>query len=545
MAGTHSHPHKPYTEIHCQDLSTQCPKFTPKPTNEPTNAPTTTPTPEPTPGPTRPLVPSTPVDIDPDVCSWANMTLFVLVDASESIAGTNWDLSKQWIVDVFDDANKVIKDQEKEWKKQGYDITLCMRTSLIIFSSVVNVVWDLNAHGSCYDTISGKNQIMNLERPHDPLDTIHGTHTKDALQKALDITRAQRREDERTMVLLLTDGLPQSVEGDESQNPCFFPPNALTRGYGSDKRFDGQNIALKIVAVGDIFNRQSFLCFPTQEVIQVGEIIDVPEYTTDVNNEFFAEFCQVLTYGCDIPLYPHYPNNAQPLYNTSISDLILDVDNNGFLYTFRVRDKYTTKDRSVNIWPTIASIKAESNCTRDNITLSAKLWKWINETHLDPNPFVSNNKEQVQHYAIDRDGDTYNWYNFSIPSNRNSTLSQGHYYTLEIIVEDYGRCRYDDLRFQVQSPFIGPGTIYRTQYFDDVWLLFRDKKDIQNDEWFPNLINSPDQPDYFDEEFPFVTFCIKESAVPATPTPTESPTVAPTGLISQFLYNLQGKCKEN
>ena len=96
---------------------------------------------------------------------------------------------------------------------------------------------------------------MKLKRPHDPLDTIHGTHTKDALQKALNITREQRRNDERTMILLLTDGLPQSVEGDESQNPCFFRQNALAQGYSNEKKYDGQDIALKIVGVGDIFNR--------------------------------------------------------------------------------------------------------------------------------------------------------------------------------------------------------------------------------------------------------------------------------------------------
>ena len=151
MAGTHSHPHKPYTEIHCQGLSTQCPQFTPSPTTEPTDAPTESPTALPTPQPTRALVPSTPLEVDPDICAWANMTLFVLVDASESIAGTNWDLSKQWIVDVYDDANKVIKKQEEEWRNSGYDIILCMRTSLIIFSSVVTVVWDLNANGKCYN----------------------------------------------------------------------------------------------------------------------------------------------------------------------------------------------------------------------------------------------------------------------------------------------------------------------------------------------------------------------------------------------------------
>ena len=62
-----------------------------------------------------------------------------------------------------------------------------------------------------------------------------------------------------------------------------------------------------------------------------------------------------------------------------------------------------------------------------------------------------------------------------------------------------------------------------------------DTNDIYNNEWYPNLINSPDLPDNFDEQYPFVTFCIKESAVPATPTPTENHTPAPTGLIYQFI----------
>ena len=80
-----------------------------------------------------------------------------------------------------------------------------------------------------------------------------------------------------------------------------------------------------------------FDCFQTQEIIQVGDIVDVPEYTTDVNNEFFAEFCRVLTYGCDYPLYPHRLNSTEPLYNTSIIDLVMDQHYNGFLYTFKVR----------------------------------------------------------------------------------------------------------------------------------------------------------------------------------------------------------------
>ena len=338
------------------------------------------------------------------------------------------------------------------------------------------------------------------------------------------------------MVLLLTDGLPQSIEGDSSQNPCFLGPyDPLVRGFGTDKRVDGQDIALKVVAVGQIDNKGPFLCFPTRDFIEVGDIVDVPEYTTEVNNEFFAEFCRVLTYGCNIPLYPHFEGSTEPLYNSSLTDLSMNSDNVGFLYTFKVREKYTSKDKSVYIWPHEASIKAESNCTRDNITLSAKLWKWQNNTYRSPKPYVSKNKAKVENYPIDKDGDTYNWYNFSFPTNPDSKLGRGDYYTLEIIIEDFGECNYDDLRFQVQSPFITPGTVYKTEYFDDVWFKFNDNDDDDDHEWYPNLISSPDLPDDFDQDWPFVTFCINEFAVPATPFPTESPTPEPTGLMYYLL----------
>ena len=314
------------------------------------------------------------------------MTLLILVDASESIAGTNWEASKQWIGNVFANANAEIAEMQQVWRADGWDITLCMRTSLIPFSSEVDVVWELDHFGEGYDEVAGTDQILSLTRPHSPLDTIHGTHTKDALLAAYEMVKAQRRPDERSMVLLLTDGLPQAVQGDSSQNPCepFDFQSETPRGFAqpSNQNPDGQGIALKVISVGDdmLNNRDPFLCFETKDFIPVDDIIDPTEYQTQVNNEFFAEFCRVLTYGCSIPIYPHKDASTRPLYNTSLDDLAMNGSYSGLLYTFRVRDEYQTKDRSVDIWPHEASIQAESTCRDGNITLSATLWRWSSAT---------------------------------------------------------------------------------------------------------------------------------------------------------------------
>ena len=135
MAGINSYPYKDYTEIHCIEMEAKCP--------------TTSPTAAPTPSPTifeDPCLPATNI---------SNMTLFVAVDASESIAGDNWDLSKQWIANVFEDAWHSMQDLQTTLRDQGHEITMCLRTSLILFSSKVETVWDLEAFGECYGSQAG------------------------------------------------------------------------------------------------------------------------------------------------------------------------------------------------------------------------------------------------------------------------------------------------------------------------------------------------------------------------------------------------------
>eukprot|EP00485_Elphidium_margaritaceum_P008447 CAMPEP_0202695886 /NCGR_PEP_ID=MMETSP1385-20130828/9334_1 /ASSEMBLY_ACC=CAM_ASM_000861 /TAXON_ID=933848 /ORGANISM="Elphidium margaritaceum" /LENGTH=1763 /DNA_ID=CAMNT_0049351965 /DNA_START=212 /DNA_END=5500 /DNA_ORIENTATION=+ len=530
MAGIHSHALKELTEVHCVNVSQKCTHYTVDPTRSPSSEPTMNPTPRPTTPPTREIYPPTDVEVPSDVCAWANMTFIVLVDASESIAGTHWEISKEWIVKIFDDADLTIKRQEAEWREQGYDITLCMRTALLLFSSSVSTVWDLQAYGECYNVTSGKKVILNLERPHNPYDTISGTHTKDALQVALDLTRAQRRDDERTMVLLLTDGLPQAIQGDESQNPCFLSPNPLAYGYSPND----QNIDLAIVGVGENQGNlgslpSSFACFTSKTYITVGDIIDVPEYTTEVNNEFFAAFCRVKTYGCDIPLYPHQSQSTQALYNTSLVNFTMDGTVTSFLVTFETFAQYASDDdTSVFIWPHQVSIKAESFCQDDNITLSAKLWLWTDDDTLDPNPIVSKNKAYVRYFEKDLDTDHYNWYNLSFPTETESYLFRARFYTLEIVIEDYGDCHYSDLRFLAQAPELNTGIVYETEKFENVFMVLKDNDD--DVAWYPDVLSSTSLPDDADEVWPFITFCINEWAVPPTASPTDSPTAAPTDI---------------
>eukprot|EP01084_Bolivina_argentea_P289539 497214_1 len=440
------------------------------------------------------------------------------------------------LVVVIENANNVVKKQQEEWNKEGHNIKLCLRTSLILFSHTVKVEWDLDSD-ECYDTDRAPD-ILRLKRPHPPGSTIHGTHTKDALNKVLEITKDQRRDDERTMVLLLTDGLPQAVDGTD-QDPCSV---GLGRLVDPGLGFEQYDMSLKIVTigdVGDIFgNLNSVLCFHRLDFIEVDQLVSSQKI---LKSEFFNQFCRVLTYGCDIPIYPHYNNSRNPLYHTSITNLSMngEIDNhqslpspiNGFLYTFKVRKKYITKDKSVHIWPHQVSIQAESLCrTGDNITLIAKLWRWENNTYLNQtHPIIAKNKINVMHFQHDQDNDTYNWYNFSFPTHPDSKLGRGYIYTLDIMVDNYRTCKSKDLRFKVQAPILTQSKSYKTQYFDNVFFMFNDNN--KNDPWYGDIIHNVGQgnlPNNIDEIYPFVTFCIHEWIVPPTPSPTRMPTGSPS-----------------
>ena len=115
-------------------------------------------------------------------------------------------------------------------------------------------------------------------------------------------------------------------------------------------------------------------------------------------------------------------------------------------------------------------------------------------------PVVSSNQPQVQFFAQDKDGDTYNWYNFSFPTDPDSALGRGDTYTLEISIEAYDPvCKSADLRFRVQAPVLTPGTVYRTEYFDDVFFKFKDNH--CNDAWFPDVLDSTQLPDDFATDY--------------------------------------------
>ena len=46
------------------------------------------------------------------------------------------------------------------------------------------------------------------------------------------------------------------------------------------------------------------------------------------------------------------------------------------------------------------------------------------------------------------DNNTFNWYNFSFATSADSHLERGAVYTIEIIIDNYGNCNFEDLKFR-------------------------------------------------------------------------------------------------
>ena len=147
---------KSRVEIHCPNTTNVCTDFTTTTTGVPTSRPTVQPTIGPTTEPGTGPIPRVSLEITPDICSTRNLSLILYLDASNSISDAGWNETIDWAIDTLNQFNQEFEDVEPVVSDAlESDIRLCLRVSIVKFASEVEIVFDFNQFGDCYDPVQG------------------------------------------------------------------------------------------------------------------------------------------------------------------------------------------------------------------------------------------------------------------------------------------------------------------------------------------------------------------------------------------------------
>ena len=110
--------------------------------------------------------------------------------------------------------------------------------------------------------------------------------------QAVNYTFPLKPENDALLVVMLTDGLPQSVTGDSSQNPCLLSPNYVTNQFNA---YDARFLVVAVEGGSSIRNNQPFDClfFPyelDESLINVNtSFIDLNEISPSIHNTIFEQ----------------------------------------------------------------------------------------------------------------------------------------------------------------------------------------------------------------------------------------------------------------
>lgn len=137
-------------------------------------------------------------------CKQNDLSLVILMDLSDSINYDSINIGKEWIKRTIYYGKQLLSQNN-----------LNFRSSLITFSSKMELIWNLNDDDND-EFINDK--LNNLDRPHDALTEQGLTFTKDALKNVINNALPLKNgENDQILVVILTDGLPSYNE----QNPCI------------------------------------------------------------------------------------------------------------------------------------------------------------------------------------------------------------------------------------------------------------------------------------------------------------------------------------
>ena len=155
---TTSHVDKTRVEIHCNNVTNVCEDIERVPTIAPTVMPADIPTPRPTSAPTFSPIPEVTLDVELNICSMRNLSVILFLDASNSITDNGWNDTLEWAVSMLDQFNEEMGQAKTSLNSQldtTGDIEICLRASVVQFAVDVQVLFDLNQFGGCYDAEQG------------------------------------------------------------------------------------------------------------------------------------------------------------------------------------------------------------------------------------------------------------------------------------------------------------------------------------------------------------------------------------------------------